>query len=63
MDEPWFYTRQMLLARSNYIKGLTLDLGAGTQKYRHIIEKCCDRYISLDAFSKAGDGRCDGDSF
>lgn len=53
MGEPWFYTRQMLMNRSNYIRGLTLDLGAGAQKYRHIIEKCCDRYISLDAFSRA----------
>jgi SAM-dependent methyltransferase len=43
----------MLINRTNYLTGLTLDLGAGTQKYRHIIEKCCDKYISLDAFSKS----------
>ena len=50
--EPWFYTRQMLLRHLNYIKGLTLDAGAGAQKYRHIISKSCDKYIALDAFTR-----------
>lgn len=51
MSEPWFYTRQMLTEHGGYIRGRTLDLGAGREKYKRIIEGCCDKYISLDAFT------------
>ncbi|MFC2051605.1 class I SAM-dependent methyltransferase [Chloroflexota bacterium] len=48
MKEPWWYTRQMLQKNATYIKGTTLDLGAGMAKYKTIIEPNCDNYYAMD---------------
>lgn len=52
MSDPWFFTRAMLRSRLSFIRGRTLDLGAGEQKYRSLVEQACSQYISIDAFSE-----------
>lgn len=44
-------TREFLERCKQYIKGSTLDLGAGTAKYREIIKSVAGSYVTLDKFS------------
>ena len=44
-------TRQLVEYLSpKYVRGKTLDLGAGKTKYRPIFEKDCEEYVSCDSF-------------
>jgi len=44
-------TRQVIKYSSKYIKGRTLDLGAGRAKYKSIISQFCSEYITFDIVS------------
>lgn len=59
MPDPWFYTRRQLSDHRRYLSGLVLDVGAGTQKYRGLIEGRARRYLTLDAFAADVDVRGD----
>ncbi len=41
-------TREVILYTQKYIQGKTLDLGAGSCKYREIISKKAEGYITFD---------------
>jgi SAM-dependent methyltransferase len=41
-------TRELIEYSLKYISGKTLDLGAGSAKYRHIIKKKASEYITFD---------------
>ena len=42
-------TREVIQYSSKYINGKTLDLGAGSAKYRNIIKEKASEYVTLDA--------------
>lgn len=48
MTKPFQQTRQIILYAQKYIRGKTLDLGAGLAKYRQIIQSKATEYITFD---------------
>ncbi len=52
MREPKFYTRSILLKLfPKYCKGKLIDVGAGREKYRGLLEKNIDEYVAIDDLS------------
>ena len=47
-------TREIVKHSLKYIFGKTLDLGAGSSKYRNIIEKRTSEYVTFDMIKKEG---------
>jgi SAM-dependent methyltransferase len=48
MDNKFQTTREVVEYCQKYIKGKTLDFGAGNAKYRDIIKLAADKYVTFD---------------
>ena len=48
MTETFQQTREVIIYAQKYIQGKTIDLGAGSAKYREIISKKAESYIAFD---------------
>jgi SAM-dependent methyltransferase len=41
-------TKEVIVHTKHYVSGVTLDFGAGTAKYQHIVRPCGTKYIAFD---------------
>lgn len=52
MQNPKFYTKEILkTVLPKYCLGRTVDVGSGHAKYKDLIKRYCDEYISVDNLS------------